>query len=53
MELLGWLEDPETPYIAMEYFREGDLTILPNISVHRYDKKPFKLFQSRYFMASK
>jgi len=26
MEFLGWFEDPETLYIAMEYFEQGDLT---------------------------
>ena len=26
MEFLGWFEDPETLYIAMEYLEEGDLT---------------------------
>ena len=26
MEFLGWFEEPETLYIAMEYLKEGDLT---------------------------
>ena len=26
MEFLGWFEEPETLYIAMEYLEEGDLT---------------------------
>ena len=26
MEFLGWYEEPETLFIAMEYFDEGDLT---------------------------
>ena len=26
MELLGWFEESETLYIAMEYLAEGDLT---------------------------
>ena len=26
MKFLGWYEDPETMYIAMEYLEEGDLT---------------------------
>ena len=26
MEFLGWYEEPETLYIAMEYLPEGDLT---------------------------
>jgi serine/threonine protein kinase len=26
VEFLGWFEDPETLYIAMEYLEEGDLT---------------------------
>ena len=26
MELLGWFEGPTTLYIAMEYFKEGDLS---------------------------
>ena len=26
MEFLGWLEEPESLYIAMEYLEEGDLT---------------------------
>ena len=26
MEFLGWFEEPETLYIAMEYFKEGDLS---------------------------
>ena len=26
MEFLGWYEEPETLYIAMEYLKEGDLT---------------------------
>ena len=26
MEFLGWYEELETLYIAMEYLREGDLT---------------------------
>ena len=26
MEFLGWYEEPETLYIAMEYFKEGDLS---------------------------
>ena len=26
MEFIGWFEDPETLYIAMEYLKEGDLT---------------------------
>ena len=25
MEFLGWFEEPEALYIAMEYFEEGDL----------------------------
>jgi len=28
MEFLGWFEEPETLYIAMEYLKEGDLTKL-------------------------
>ena len=26
MEFLGWFEEPETLYVAMEYLEEGDLT---------------------------
>ena len=26
MEFLGWFEEPETLYVAMEYFKEGDLS---------------------------
>ena len=26
MEFLGWFEEPETLYIAMEYLKGGDLT---------------------------
>ena len=26
MKFLGWFEEPETLYIAMEYLPEGDLT---------------------------
>jgi len=26
VEFIGWFEDPETLYIAMEYLKEGDLT---------------------------
>ena len=26
MEFLGWFEEPETLYIAMEYLEKGDLT---------------------------
>ena len=26
MEFLGWFEEPEALYIAMEYLEEGDLT---------------------------
>ena len=26
MEFLGWFEEPESLYIAMEYFEGGDLT---------------------------
>lgn len=26
MEFLGWYEEPETLYIAMEYLPEGDIT---------------------------
>ena len=26
MEFLGWFEEPETLYIAMEYLEQGDLT---------------------------
>ena len=26
MQFLGWFEEPETLYIAMEYLEEGDLT---------------------------
>ena len=26
MEFLGWFEEPETLYIAMEYLERGDLT---------------------------
>ena len=26
MEFLGWFEEPETLYIAMEYIKEGDLS---------------------------
>ena len=26
MEFLGWFEEPETLYLAMEYFDQGDLS---------------------------
>ena len=26
MEFLGWFEEPQTLYIAMEYFKEGDIS---------------------------
>ena len=44
MELLGWFEDAETLYIAMEYLEEGDLsnhidTPLPQRTVQDISKQ--------------
>ena len=44
MEFLGWFEEPETLYIAMEYFKEGDLskhtgTPLPQETVQKISKQ--------------
>ena len=44
MEFLGWFEEPETLYIAMEYCKEGDLskhtgTPLPQETVQNISKQ--------------
>ena len=44
MEFLGWFEEPETLYIAMEHLEEGDLTkhidaTLPQTTVRNISKQ--------------
>ena len=44
MQFLGWFEQPETLYIAMEFFPEGDLARhidrpLPQVTVQRILKQ--------------